>query len=158
MAHLLTLREARKLNTKVPWMVAVSGGFDPLHRGHIEYFHRAKLLAGTNGKLVAILNKDGFLLRKKGYTALPYEDRLTVLSAIKFVDYIFPWDDGSQTVDGALKILLPDIFAKGGDRFLTNIPEEKTCIDLGIIMCFGLGKKVQNSSSIAHSPLTKPSK
>jgi len=64
-------------------VVAVSGGFDPLHRGHIEYLKEAKKLGD---KLVVILNKDQFLLKEKGSIFMPYEDRREILKALGFVD------------------------------------------------------------------------
>ncbi len=124
--------------------VAVSGGFDPLHVGHIRYFKEAKKLGD---KLIVILNTGKFLKEKKGYIFMPFEERKELIESIKYVDGVVKCIDEDETVCETLKMLKPNIFAKGGDRTLENIPERKVCEDLGIKMVFGLGgEKVQSSS------------
>lgn len=130
--------------TKKEIIVAVSGGFDPLHIGHIQYFKEAKKLGD---KLVVILNSDRFLMNKKGYIFMPYKERKEIIKRIKYIDKVIDCIDKDQTVCKTLKMLKPDIFAKGGDRTLENIPERKICEELGIKMVFNVGKgKVQSSS------------
>ena len=125
-------------------LVCVSGGFDPLHIGHIRYFKEAKKLGG---KLIVILNSDKFLKKKKRRTFMPYEERKEVLLAVRYVDQVVKCIDKDQTVCKTLKSIKPDIFAKGGDRTLGNIPEREICRKLGIEMVFGVGGgKVQSSS------------
>jgi len=123
--------------------VAVSGGFDPLHFGHIDYFEKAKKLGD---KLVVILNSDDFLKKKKGYIFMPFEQRKKIIESIKYVDKVIECIDKDQTVCQTLRMLKPDIFAKGGDRILENTPEKEVCQTLGIKMVFGVGEKVQSSS------------
>lgn len=125
-------------------VVAVSGGWDPLHVGHVRLFKEAKKLGD---KLVVILNSDRFLMKKKGYVFMPYKERKEIIKSIRYVDKIVDCIDKDQTVCKTLAKLKPDIFANGGDRKSGNIPEESICEQLGIKMVFSVGKgKVQSSS------------
>ncbi len=126
-------------------IVAASGGFDPLHIGHVEYLEKAKKL-GT--KLVVILNSDDFLVRKKGQAFMPFAERKRILEALRCVDEVIPCIDEDQSVCKTLELLKPDIFAKGGDRTSGNIPEKEVCDRLGINIVDGLGEKIQSSSSL----------
>jgi len=90
-------------------IIAVSGGFDPLHRGHIDHLRKSKELGD---KLVVILNKDQFLLKKKGSVFMPYEDRREILKSLGFVDDVIPCIDEDETVCKTLTQLKPDVFAK----------------------------------------------
>ncbi len=127
-----------------PVTVVVSGGFDPLHVGHIRYLKEAKNL-GNN--LVVILNSDNFLKQKKGYVFMPYEERKEILESIKYVDRVVACVDQDLTVCKTLEMLKPNIFAKGGDRTLENTPEVDVCRKLGIKIVFGVGgNKIQSSS------------
>lgn len=132
-------------------IVATSGGFDPLHVGHVRCIQEAAELKGRGGKLIVIVNGDGFLMRKKGFVFMPFEERLEIINAIAGVDYVVGWDDGSQFVSGALEILRPDIFAKGGDRSDPDkVPEFEVCKRIGCEIVFGVGgrEKVQSSSNL----------
>jgi len=125
-------------------IVAVSGGFDPVHIGHIRYLKEAKKLGD---RLIIILNSDEFLMKKKGYIFMPFDERKEILESIRWVDEVIPSIDKDQTVCKTLSKLKPDIFAKGGDRTLENIPEREVCEKLGIKMVFRVGGgKVQSSS------------
>lgn len=125
-------------------VVAVSGGFDPVHIGHIRYLKEAKKLGD---KLLVILNTDDFLIRKKGKPFMVFTERKEILEAIRWVDEVVPSVDNDQTVCQSLRYYKPDIFAKGGDRTISNIPEKDTCTELGIKMVFGIGgTKIQSSS------------
>lgn len=125
-------------------VVAVSGGFDPVHIGHVRYLKEAKRLGD---KLLVILNTDDFLIRKKGKPFMGFDERKEILEAIRWVDEVVPSVDDDQTVCQSLRHYRPDIFAKGGDRTLGNIPEKDTCTELGIKMVFGVGgTKIQSSS------------
>ncbi len=106
--------------------VAISGAFDPIHVGHLHYIQAA---AKLGDKLVVILNRDDFLLRKKGFIFRPFADRKEILENIKGVDEVIPSIDDDQTVSKTLEQLKPDIFAKGGR--LTHIPEAETCKKIG---------------------------
>ena len=129
-------------------IVAVSGYFDPPHKGHIEYFKLAKQLAGKDGKLLVILNNDEQTKLKKGKPFMPLEDRKIILESIKYIDEVFISIDKDGSVSKSLEKIKPDIFAKGGDRFSHEIPEAETCKKLGIKMVDGLGKKIQSSSDL----------
>ena len=124
-------------------VVAVSGGFDPLNKGHIVFLKEAKKLGD---KLVVILNKDQFLIKKKGSIFMPYEDRREILRSLGFVDDVIPCTDEDETVCKSLTQLKPDIFAKGGDWIGKEIPERKICDELGIEVVVGLGKEIKSDS------------
>lgn len=130
-------------------IVAVSGGFDPIHMGHIRLFEEAKALGD---ELVVILNNDNWLRRKKKYFLMPDKERREVLKAIRYVDRVVltkhepnPKD---MSVCDALKEIKPDIFANGGDRTRQNIPEVAVCKSIGCRMVFNIGQggKIQSSS------------
>lgn len=130
-------------------IVAVSGGFDPVHIGHIRQFKAARKLGD---KLYAILNSDGFLKRKKGFVFMPFKERKEILESIKYIDKVIPSIDKDQSVCRTLAKLIPDIFAKGGDRTLQNIPEAGICRKYKIKMIFGVGgRKIQSSSALTKN-------
>ncbi len=134
-------------------VVLASGGFDPLHIGHLKYIIEASKL----GKyLVVVVNGDGFLHRKKKYNFMPELERAAIVDYIKGVDYTIIWDDGTQFVDGALRLIKPNIFAKGGDRSsIQNLPKEelKACKHLDIKIHLGIGgfSKLNSSSELAEN-------
>jgi len=128
-------------------IVVISGGFDPVHSGHVEYFKGARHLAGKNGRVVCILNSDDFLKSKKGYAFMDFNERKSVLEAMKYIDKVVKCIDKDQTVIKSLGSIKPDIFAKGGDRTLGNIPEKAICEELGIEMRFAVGGGKSQSSS-----------
>lgn len=132
--------------SKTETIVATSGGFDPLHIGHVRLFKEARKLGD---KLVVIVNSDEWLIRKKGFVFMPLKQRLEMVMSIKGVDEVMVWDDGTPTVSGALKKLKPNIFAKGGDRVnLDSVPESVICKEIGCKIIFDVGKggKVESSS------------
>ena len=135
--------------------VAVSGYFDPLHVGHIEYFKLAKELAGQNGILIVILNNDEQAYLKKAKSFMPLEQRRKIIEAIRYVDEVYVSIDTDESVKKSLQVLKPDIFAKGGDRFINDIPEAAICKQFGIKMVDGLGKKIQASSDLVSNWETK---
>jgi cytidyltransferase-like protein len=143
----LKMRQAKKLNKKLITVVAISGGFDPPHIGHVRYIQEASELADF---LVLIANKDSWLIRKKGYAFQPEMERLELLTAISGIDLIVPWDDGSPNVCGAIQLIRPNIFAKGGDRSSPEVtPEWALCQKLNIKVQFNVGGgKIQSSSSL----------
>ena len=128
-------------------IIVTSGYFDPLHKGHIECFQKAKALGG---KLIVILNSDEQAIKKKGYVFMPQADRIAVIKSLKPVDEVFLSIDKDLSVCESLRFLNPDIFAKGGDRTKKEVPEAKICKELGIKMIDGLGKKVQSSSELVE--------
>lgn len=134
-------------------VVAVSGGFDPLHVGHLRLFKEAKKL-GTH--LVVILNNDNWLKRKKGFALMPEEERAELIRALEVVDEVVltkhAVDDADTSICTALGELRPDVFANAGDRKKpADIPEGAVCEAHGIRMvffAFEKGKKKHSSSEI----------
>jgi len=126
--------------------IVLSGGFDCLHRGHLEMFKDAT----TYGRVVVVLNSDLWLDRKKGYHLMNWDDRAEILRAIKYIDEVVAVDDANGgTVNEALKILHPNFFGNGGDRTAQNTPERKLCEELNIELVYGLGgDKIQSSSEL----------
>lgn len=123
--------------------ICVSGGFDPLHGGHLAMFEDAAKL----GELTVILNSDAWLLRKKGFIFLPWKERAALIAQLRPVAQVVPVDDADNTVCEALARLKPDLFANGGDRKNDNTPEVKLCSQLGIEMVWDVGGGKCNSSS-----------
>ena len=126
----------------------VTGGFDPLHSGHIEYIKQAKELGNT---LWIGLNSDDWLARKKGRRFLPLQERLHIMSALECVDNVFTFDDSDDTAINAIKYIKeihPDAkltFANGGDRTVDNVPE-MVYDDVNFVFGVG-GENKANSSS-----------
>ncbi len=132
-------------------VVAVSGGFDPVHLGHLYMFEEAKALAGPGGKLIAILNCDAWLVRKKGRAFMNQADRAKMVRAFKVVDEVYILESERNDVGEALERIRPHIFANGGDRRNTNdIPEAVVCEKYGIEMVFNVGQggKMRSSSEL----------
>ena len=131
-------------------VVIVSGGFDPIHSGHIEHFKEAKKLGDI---LIVGLNSDAWLTRKKGKPFMPIEERLAVIRELRMVDSAVAFnDDDSSSVDLIKKalVLFDDVlFANGGDRTQDNIPEiDAFDKDPRVQFAFGVGgTHKQNSSS-----------
>lgn len=126
-------------------VVAASGYFNPLHKGHAEYLELAKKLGD---KLIVIINNDKQAILKTGGIFMNQEDRMAIVRALRCVDEVFLSVDEGKTVCESLKALRPDIFAKGGDRMAGEIPEGKVCNELGIKIIDGLGEKIENSSRL----------
>lgn len=143
------MKISRKNKAKKQIIVAVSGGFDPIHVGHVRMFQAAKKLGD---KLVVILNNDNWLMLKKGFAFMPDQERKELIENIKWVDKVVLTSHKKGTKDMSINAELikikPDIFANGGDRKLGNIPEVPVCKKYGIKMIFNIGPggKVQSSS------------
>ncbi len=134
-------------------IVAASGYFDPIHVGHIEYLEKSRELGD---KLIVIVNNDTQTKLKKGFVFMPQEDRLKIVKALKCVDEVFLSIDTNKIgihvpVCKSLEAVKPDIFAKGGDRTIDEIPETPICNKLNIKVIDGLGKKIRSSSDIVGS-------
>jgi cytidyltransferase-like protein len=128
-----------------PLIVAISGGFDCLHKGHVNMIEEA----AQYGRLHVYLNTDAWLTRKKGYAFMPFEDRARILMAMKGVELVIPVLDEDDTVCKTIRMFKPDIFCNGGDRLPDNTPEVEVCKELGIEMKFNVGGgKVQSSSEL----------
>jgi len=126
-------------------VVAVSGYFDPIHVGHLEYLKMAKSLGD---KLVVIINSDYQAGLKKGKSFMPEQDRLEIVQALRCVDEVFLSIDKDKSVCKSLEYLKPDIFTNGGDRSLEEIPETAVMKKYNIEMVDGLGEKIRSSSEI----------
>lgn len=154
-------RPAKPKSKEKPIVVAVSGGFDPIHIGHVRLFFAAKKLGD---KLIVIINNDNWLKKKKGYAFMNQDERKAVIEALKPVDKVIitrhkpnPTD---MSVTHVLKKLKPDIFANGGDRKKGNVPEDALCDMLGIKMLHnvGHGGKVQSSSWLVAESIKRAKK
>ena len=126
-------------------VVAVSGYFDPIHVGHLEYLKMAKSLGDI---LVVIVNNNYQCVLKKGKFFMDENDRLEIVKAIKYVDEVVLSVDQDKTVCKSLELIRPNIFANGGDRSTDEVPETSVCKKYKIEMVDGLGEKIRSSSSL----------
>ena len=125
------------------YTIAVSGGFDPIHVGHVRMIQEAAQF----GKVIVILNSDKWLTEKKGYVFMPFEERSEIISSLKGVEKVVATIDLDNTVCETLRQIKPTYFANGGDRKEGNVPEENVCRREGITMLWGVGGgKIQSSS------------
>ena len=130
-------------------VVAVSGGFDPLHIGHVRLFKEARALGE---ELVVILNNDNWLKAKKGFAFMEERERREIIETVRYVDRVVlsthPVNPADMSVSRELRRLKPHIFANGGDRVALNTPESQVCAEIGCRMVFNVGEggKVQSSS------------
>ena len=125
--------------------VAVSGYFDPIHVGHLEYLMMAKELGDY---LVVIVNNNHQCKLKKGKPFMDQNDRVEIVKALRFVDEVFLSIDQDRTVCKSLEVVKPDIFANGGDRATSEVPETPVCKKYNIKMVDGLGDKIRSSSKL----------
>ena len=139
--------------------IVVSGGFDPIHVGHLRMFKEASELAP---KLIVIVNNDNFLINKKGYVFMPLAERIEIIEDFGVVDMVVESVDKDLTVCETLQWLAKKeniiIFANGGDRNNTDaIPEADVCRENKIAMKFNVGGgKIQSSSSLVVKEIIKP--
>jgi cytidyltransferase-like protein len=155
-----TKKKAASGQKKKKTMIAVSGGFDPIHIGHVRMFEQAKKFAD---ELVVILNNDNWLKKKTGYAFMPEKERKEVIEGLRAVDGVVltkhgpnPKDADEMSVSHMLREIRPDMFANGGDRNEKNAADPasslywdiNTCREVGIDMIFNIGQggKVQSSS------------
>lgn len=128
----------------------VSGGFDPIHEGHIEMI---KASAAASDGVVVLLNSDEWLCRKKGKNFYTIKTRRTILENIKGVIDVIEFDDADNSASDGLRLArqkYPDVhlvFANGGDRGKDNIPEIPTCQKFKIDLAFGVGGDYKANSS-----------
>ena len=128
--------------------IMVSGGFDPVHAGHIRMIRAAAKF----GNVIVVANSDKWLNEKKGFVFMDFEQRAEILNSIKGVVLVSDVDDSDGTVCEAIKRLKPTYFANGGDRGRHNTPEQNVCDDLGIEMLWSIGgdEKVAASSKLVE--------
>lgn len=146
-APILPLEEAAAARPGWPGRVVLtSGGYDPIHPGHISCILDSRAYGDT---VVVVVNGDAFLRAKKGRPFQDVSTRCLIVSALRGVDYVVPFEiESDQTVRVALEALHPDVFTKGGDRVdAETIPEWETCRRLGIEVVTGVGLDKQWSSS-----------
>ena len=130
--------------------IIVSGYFNPIHKGHIEYFNNAKALSD---ELFVIVNNDGQRALKGSKEFQQEEERLFIVSNIKSVDHCILSIDQDRTVCKTIEKIAKDFgqehdlyFANGGDQNNKTIPERTICDQMGISLIDGLGDKIQSSS------------
>ena len=115
--------------------VMVSGGFDPVHVGHIRMIREA----AKYGDVIVVANSDDWLFRKKGFVFMEFAKRSEILNAIKGVILVDSVDDSDGTVCEAIRRHTPTYFANGGDRGRSNTPEQSVCESLGVELLWGIG-------------------
>jgi len=126
--------------------IMVSGGFDPVHVGHIRMIRAA----AQYGDVIVIANSDEWLYRKKGFNFMDFKKRAEILDSIKGVLLVDSVDDSDGTVCEAIKRHKPTYFANGGDRGRSNTPEQDVCESLGVELLWAVGgeEKVDSSSDL----------
>ena len=126
-------------------VVAVSGYFDPIHVGHLDYLEMSKKLGD---KLVVIVNNNNQCVLKKGKPFMDEGDRVRIVKSLSIVDEVFLSIDTDKTVCKSLEAIKPDVFANGGDSATSEVPESLICDKYNIEMIDGLGDKIRSSSSL----------
>ena len=126
-------------------IVCVSGYFDPIHIGHIEYFKKSKEIGD---KLMVIVNNDHQAELKKGKSFMPCKERMDIIKELACVDIVVPSIDTDRTVCQTLATVepKPHFFCNGGDQNNNTIPETDVCIQRNIELRDGFGEKIQSSS------------
>ena len=133
-------------------IIILSGGFDPVHKGHIRMFREA---ANLGANVIVGLNSDDWLSRKKGKPFMNFKERKEILEGFKYINQVLAFDDKDETANDIIKQVCSlyidfDVniyFANGGDRTSDNVPEMKVCDELGVEMIWGVGGgKIQSSS------------
>ncbi len=154
-------------------VIILSGGFDPVHKGHLRMFREASWLGH---QVIVGLNSDDWLTRKKGKPFMPWEERKEVLESMRYINQVLPFDDSDDTACDLIRRVhtiynskaydhnysdLPQqgmmdyykiYFANGGDRGKGNVPELDVCKDLNVVMLWGIGGgKIQSSSWLINN-------
>lgn len=145
-APIVCFEEIDAQRSQLGKIVCTSGGYDPIHPGHLSCIAASKAFGDT---LVVIVNGDGFLTRKKGKPFQDLETRCRIVSYALGVDFVVPFEiEEDMTVREALRRLKPHVFTKGGDRCSPEtIPEWGVCAELGIAVETGVGEPKNWSSS-----------
>jgi D-beta-D-heptose 7-phosphate kinase/D-beta-D-heptose 1-phosphate adenosyltransferase len=137
-------------------IIVLSGGFDPVHKGHLRMFREASWLGH---QVIIGLNSDEWLTRKKGKPFMEFEERKEILEGFKYVNQVLPFDDSDDTASDVIRVVkklyknqdVQIYFANGGDRTTDNVPEMDICKELDVVMLWGVGGgKIQSSSWLTH--------
>ena len=140
--------EAMRLEMSDRPTVVVSGGFDPLHVGHLRMIEGAQEL----GRVIVVCNGDDWLTRKKGKPFMRLADRMEIVAGLRAVTFVTGFESESDTVVEALEAIRPDCFANGGDRVPGNTPEEDWCAENGVYVEYGVGGgKIRSSSELVKA-------
>ena len=139
-------------------IIILSGGFDPVHKGHVRMFQAAKEMEAT---VVVGVNSDEWLCRKKGKPFMDIEERTEILQGFKYIDYVFRFDDSDETACDLIRkvsqMYIDDkdvkvFFGNGGDRTTDTTPEMDYCKERDVEMLWGVGGgKIQSSSDLISS-------
>ncbi len=137
------------MNKKI---IILSGGFDPIHKGHIRMFKSAKNL----GNVIVGLNSDEWLIRKKNKFFMPFSERKEILESIKYINSVISFNDADDTACDLISNIYKEFgsshhiyFANGGDRTNNTTPEVDYCNKNNIEMLWGIGgEKIQSSSDL----------
>ena len=138
-------------------VIILSGGFDPVHIGHMRMFREA---ANLGANVIVGLNSDNWLCRKKGKPFMKWEERAEILECCKFVNQVLPMNDDDDTASDIIEQVhklfknkdYNIYFANGGDRKKGNVPELDTCKELDVVMLWGIGGgKIQSSSWLTEN-------
>lgn len=129
-------------------VVLLSGGFDPVHVGHLRMIQHA----AEYGDVVVALNSDEWLMRKKGYVFMPFEERREIIAGFRGVSAAVEVVDKDDTVCETIRTYNPWYFGNGGDRKGDNTPEVQVCKELGVELLWNLGGgKIQSSSELVKN-------
>lgn len=141
----MTMEETKKQKA-----IIVSGYFNPIHKGHIEYFHNARQVAD---KLIVIVNNDYQRNLKGSKEFMKEDERVMIVKELKIVDYVYLSIDEKKDVSLSIKKINEELsnqyeilFGNGGDQNNDSIPEANICKELNIELIDGLGDKIQSSS------------
>ena len=128
--------------------ILLSGGFDPVHVGHLRMIQAAAYL----GDVIVALNSDEWLMRKKGYVFMPFEERREIIAGFRGVSEAVAVIDEDDSVCETIKLYKPDYFGNGGDRKSDNTPEVILCKEIGVELVWNVGGgKVQSSSELVKN-------
>ena len=128
--------------------IAISGGFDTVHVGHLRMMKAASDFA----EVIVILNSDDWLERKKGYVFMPFKERKEIIEGFYCFQEVVAVDDSDDTVCEAILRIKPDFFGNGGDRKSDNVPEVAVCEAIGTTLLWNVGgNKIQSSSELVEN-------